>query len=306
MERRNFFKTASLTGAAAILTGNMAGIQNSGKSAQQKSTFRFCLNTSTIIGKNPGLLKYIDITSAAGYDGIELWVRDVKQHLDAGNKASDLRKYIEGKGLIVENAIGFAPWLTPEGMEQMKHEMEMMASIGCKRMAAPIMGLKPDETLNLFATGKKYRELIEAGKQTGVKPLLEFWGASKALYHMGQAMMICAVANHPEVSILADVYHMFRGGSGYDSLKMLQGNLIEVFHMNDFVSSIPREDQKDSDRVYPGDGAAPMKEILTSLKNMGGTKVLSLELFNKSYWELPVDDVAKTRTGKDEKAGGNS
>jgi sugar phosphate isomerase/epimerase len=126
-------------------------------------------------------------------------------------------------------------------------------------------------------------------------PILEFWGASKVLYKLGQAMMIAAVANDPDVRILADVYHLFRGNSGYDSLKMLSGNVIEVFHMNDFVASIPREQQKDSDRVYPGDGAAPMKQILTDLKNMGGTKVLSLELFNETYWKQ--DPLLVARTG---------
>lgn len=292
MTRRNLLKLSALAGVGALLP-SLPVAADAGKVPQKAAAFRFCLNTSTISGQNPGLLKYIDIAAKAGYSGVELWVRDVKQYLDAGNKASDLKKYIEGKGLTVENAIGFAPWLTPEGMQQMKQEMEMMGSIGCKRMAAPIM-LKPGEDLDMFEAGKKYRALIELGKQTGLKPLLEFWGASKALYHIGQAMMIAAIANHPDVCILADVYHMFRGGSGYDTLKMLKGNTIEVFHMNDFVSTIPREEQKDSDRVYPGDGAAPMKQILTDLKNMGGTKILSLELFNKEYWAKPAEEVAKT------------
>jgi sugar phosphate isomerase/epimerase len=53
-------------------------------------------------------------------------------------------------------------------------------------------------------------------------------------------------------------------------------------------------EQTDSDRVYPGDGAAPLKQILLDLKAMGGTKVLSLELFNKNYWAEDALLVAKT------------
>ena len=53
-----------------------------------------------------------------------------------------------------------------------------------------------------------------------------------------------------------------------------------------------------SDRVYPGDGAAPMNQILTDLKNMGGTKVLSLELFNETYWKHDPLLVAKTGLAK--------
>ena len=288
--RRNFFRLAG-TAVAATALPKMAFPEGQ----KQESQFRFCLNTSTISGQNPGLLKYIDIASKAGYDGVELWVRDVKAYLEAGNSAQSLRKYIADAGLKVESAIGFAPWMTGKaGMDEMKADMLMMASIGCQRIAAPPFGVPSDKPLDLLEAGQKYRELIALGRQTGVMPLLEFWGASKVLFHLGQAMMIAAAANDPDVRILADVYHLFRGNSGYESLKMLRGNVIEVFHMNDFVDSIPREKQKDGDRVYPGDGAAPMKQILTDLKNMGGTKVLSLELFNETYWKQDALQVART------------
>ena len=290
LTRRNLFKTGALAAVAAALP--LPGFT---KSSNENSPFRFCLNTSTIRGQQPGLLKYIEIASKAGYEGIELWVEDVKKYLEGGNSAASLKQIIDDHGLKVENAIGFAPWLSGKaGMEQMKKEMEMMASIGCTRIAAPVYGMPADQPLDLMATGLQYKELLNLGRQIGVMPILEFWGASKLLSNIGQAMMICSVANDPDVKILADVYHMFRGNSGYESLKMLRGNVIEVFHMNDFVASIPREEQKDSDRVYPGDGVAPMKQILTDLMEMGGTKILSLELFNEEYWKQDALQVAQT------------
>lgn len=265
----------------------------------KKSNFRFSLNTSTISGQKPGLIKYIEIASKAGYDGIELWVRDVVEYLNQGNSISSLKKQLSDNRLKVENAIGFATWLVDDEAQrkvafaQMKEEMELMAQIECNRIAACPKGLIPGNPLDLFKAGERYKQMIELGRQTGVMPLLEFWGHSQTLFNMGQVMMIAAIANDPEVRILADVYHIFRGGSGFDSLKMLNGNVIEVFHMNDYVSSIPREQQADKDRVYPGDGSAPMKQILTDLLNMGGTKVLSIELFNPEYWKQDPLEVAR-------------
>ena len=173
-----------------------------------------------------------------------------------------------------------------------------MSELGCQRIAASPSGLKPEIPLDLFKAGEQYKRMIELGRHTGVMPQLEFWGASGTLYHIGQALMIAAAANDPDVHILADVYHMFRGQSGFDSLKMIQGNVLELFHMNDYVDSIPREQQQDKDRVYPGDGVAPMEQILTDLSTMGGTKVLSLELFNPEYWKQDPLVVAKTGLGK--------
>ena len=56
--------------------------------------------------------------------------------------------------------------------------------------------------------------------------------------------------------------------------------------MNDFPREIPRTEQQDKDRVMPGDGGAPMKELADTLKSKGGQIILSLELFNPSYYAI--------------------
>lgn len=295
MNRRQLLISVGAASAAALLPSVEVSAQSG-----SNTKFRFCLNTSTISGQNPGLKKYIELAARAGYDGVELWVRDVQEFLKQGNDISSLKKHLIDSRLTVENAIGFAAWLVDddakrkEGFDQMKQEMELMAQLGCKRIAASPAGLKPEKPLDLLKAGERYKQMIELGRQTGVMPQLEFWGASGTLYHIGQAMMIAALAGDSDVRILADVYHMFRGQSDYSSLKMLRGNVLEIFHMNDYVVTIPREQQADKDRVYPGDGGAPIKQILTDLKTMGGTKVLSLELFNQEYWKQDALHVAKT------------
>ncbi|WP_209330400.1 sugar phosphate isomerase/epimerase family protein [Lunatimonas salinarum] len=294
-QRRNILKGLTLLPAMTVLP------QASDASPKRKSNFRYCLNTSTIRGQNPGIVKYIEIASKAGYDGIELWVEDIKKFVDEQG-APALRKLLETNRLKAENAIGFAPWMAMDearsaaGFKQMEEEMNMLAAIGCHRIAAPAIG--NDGPIDLLAAGAKYRRLLDLGRKTGVRPQLEFWGAFKPFHHLGQTLAVAAAANDPDARILADVYHLFRGGSGYDGLKLLNGQAIEIFHMNDYVDSIPREQQEDKDRVYPGDGAAPMTQILTDLQNMGGEKVLSLELFNRTYWEQDPLEVAKTGLAK--------
>ncbi|HAM09522.1 MAG: xylose isomerase [Bacteroidetes bacterium GWE2_41_25] len=284
----------SIIGIAGI--GTMMSDKMNSPSAYPETKFRFCLNTSTVSKKPLDIIRYIDIATEAGYDGIEIWIRDLKQYLDSGKKAAELKKYLTDKNLTVENAIGFAPWLADResGFRQMKEEMEMAAAIGGKRIAAPASGVKGDKPLDLFMAGDRYRELLQLGRETGVMPQFEFWGASDVLWHIGQALMIVAVAGDKDARILPDVYHMFRGGSSFDTLKMIDGSLIEIFHFNDYISSKPGKEQNDSDRVYPGDGAAPFKEIISRLKMMGGEKVLSLELFNETYWKEDPVSIAKT------------
>lgn len=290
--RRKFIKTLGL-GSALFLAPKL-----SPTAQPESSTFRYCLNTSTIRGEDKNILNYIKIAGKAGYDGIELWIGDIKAYLEAGNSLQKLKNHIRDHQLTVENAIGFTPWMVADkekkkaGFEQMKLEMEMLAEIGCRRIAAP--GIGAQAPVDLFVAGQRYKELLDLGRATGVMPQLEFWGAFSPFHHLGQTLMVAAVANDPDARLLPDVYHLFRGGSGFDGLKMLSGHLVEVFHLNDYPGDIPRKQQEDKHRVYPGDGVAPMGQILSDIRNMGGKKVLSLELFNPTYWKQDPLLVAQT------------
>ncbi len=127
-----------------------------------------------------------------------------------------------------------------------------------------------------------------------VIPQLEIWGSSKNLSRLAEAMYVAVGANHPEAAILPDVYHLYRGGSDFDCLRLLSGQAIQIFHVNDYPAEPAREQQTDADRVYPGDGVAPLELILGTLKQIGFTGALSLELFNREYWKQPPALVAQT------------
>ena len=252
------------------------------------------------MGQKPGLLHSIEIASEAGYDGMELWVNDIKDYLSKGNSIQSLAAFIKAKGLIVEDAISFTTWMVDddakrkEGLAELEDEMKIMAALGCRRIAAPPAGVEKDEPIDFQKAGNRYREILALGRKYNVMPLLEFWGASGTLYNLSQALAIAAAANDADARILPDVYHLFRGGSGFNGLKLINGKVIDIIHMNDYPAGKPVNEQTDSDRVYPGDGAAPLKQILRDLQAMGGTKILSLELFNETYWAQDALLVAKT------------
>ena len=304
LNRRDLLKLTGIATIGAIVPGSST---HAATIATGAGPFRYCLNTSTIMGQKPGLLKMLDIAAAAGYDGVELWINDIKEYLK-NNTVESLDKYLKEKKLAFENAISFTAWMVnddarrKQGHKELEEEMKFLAALGCKRVAAPPSGVNKGDVIDFQKAGIYYREALELGRKYGVMPQLEFWGASGTLYNLGQALAIAAAADDPDARILPDVYHLFRGGSGFNGLKLVNGNAIEIIHINDYPASKPVNEQTDADRVYPGDGAAPMKQILTTLKEMGGTKVLSLELFNKTYWQQDALQVAKTGLEKVKKA----
>ena len=260
---------------------------------------RYCLNTSTIKGQGLGLLKNIDIAAEAGYDGIELWVDDIKEFVAEGKTLKSLKKRIDDNRLKVENAIGFAKWIVDEqdireaAFVQMETEMKMMSELGCSRIAAPPSGATSGKSIDLTLAAQRYRSLVELGEKTGVMPQLEIWGASKNLSRLSEALYIAAESGHTQAKILADVYHLHRGGSDFSSMKLMSGDAYEIFHVNDYPGNVNREQLGDADRVFPGGGVAPLKQIMDTIRNAGGTKILSIELFNPGYWKLDALHVAK-------------
>jgi len=254
-------------------------------------SLKYCLNTSTIHGEVVPLVDQITVAQKAGYDAMELWLRDIDKYLSGGGTLGDLRKRIADAGLSIESSIAFAPWILMDeakhkvALEQAKKEMDMIVAIGGKRIAAPPAGATDGERLNLDVAGDRYRALLEVGRQAGCIPQLEVWGFSKNLSKLSEVLHVAAAAQHPDACVLPDVYHLYKGGSEFHDLGLLAGNKIHVFHMNDYPD-MPRDKITDADRVYPGDGIAPISKVLQTVFASGFNGVLSLELFNREYWKM--------------------
>ena len=280
--------------------------------AKKADSFIYCLNMSTLRGQNVGFVKELELAAETGYDAVEIWMPPLQEYVKNGGSLSDLKKRIDDLGITVEDAIGFAQWIVDDeatrkqAMEQLKQEMDMLAQIGCPRIAAPPAGATNEPGLDLLKAAERYHAILELGEQTGVMPQLEVWGFSQNLHLLGEVLFVAAESGHPKARILPDVYHIYKGGSDFNGLKLISGSTIEIFHMNDYPASPAREQMDDSHRVYPGDGIAPLSQILGDLQQAGGRKILSLELFNRSYWEQDALTVAKNGLQKMKAAVANA
>ena len=266
--------------------------------------FRFCLNTSTIRKQGLPITKEIDLCARHGYTGIEPWMRELRSYTESGGKLADLRKRLDDQGITVESAIGFARWIVDDdaqraaGLEEAKRDMDVLAQIGAKTIAAPPVGATKEAGLNLFKAAERYRALCEVGDEFGVTPQVEVWGFSKNLSRLGESVFVAIESGHPKACLLPDFFHIYKGGSDFNGLGLLGPNAIHCFHINDYPADPPREKISDKDRVWPGDGIAPIGPVLRQLHANGCTPALSLELFNPTYWKLDAEVAVKTGIDK--------
>ena len=306
LSRRRF-----IAGVGAVIGVDVATKRTSivfGGTSRAGSTralpFRYCFNTSTIRGQKLSLEREIEITAQAGYNAIEPWVDKIHSYVRDGGNLKDIRRKISDSGLTVESSISFFQWIVDDdaqrskGLEQVKRDMDVLAQIGGKRIAAPPAGATRQAGLDLMKAAERYRALLELGERMGVVPQLELWGSSKNLHRLGQGMFVVIESGHPKACLLPDVYHTYKGGSDFNGFKNISASTIQVFHLNDYPADPPRETIGDRDRVYPGDGIAPLTQIIRDLQANGSRAFLSLELFNPTYWKQDPLAVAKTGLAK--------
>ncbi len=308
LSRRAFVASSGSALGTALLVNHRAdgAVQANRAGARKAQPFRYCLNASTIRGQKLGLAKEIDIAAQAGYAGIEPWIQTIQEYVKAGDKLGDIRKQVADGGLTVEGAISFPRWIVDddtvraEAVEQIRREMDLLAQIGGTRIATPPAGANGGNapSLDLLKAAERYRTLLDLGDKMGITPILEWWGSSKNLHRLGECLFVVIESGHPKAALLGDVYHIYRGGSDFNGLNKIAASAMPVLHMNDYPADPPREKITDADRVMPGDGIAPLLQILRDLSDKGGQTVLSLELFSQVYWRKDPLEVAKTGLAK--------
>jgi len=300
-----------LTAAAALAAAGSSAVASPAQAPQASSTrtrpanepFGYCLNTSTIRGNNLDLPAVVTAASKAGFQAIEPWIVEIDRYTTSGGSLKDLGKRIADAGLTVENAIAFNAFLDDDdtrraaSMEKLKTDMDKVAQIGGKRIAVP-PGNNRAAAVSLDNAARYYREALEMGEKMGVQPLLELWGTHPVLGPLSHGIYVTVAAGRADASLLLDVFHLYKSGTPFTALKQINGSSLHVMHLNDYPQAADPSTLNDSNRIYPGDGVAPLQQIFRDLRDNGFRGYFSLELFNKEYWGKTADENLKTAMDK--------
>ena len=258
--------------------------------AKHNLPFRVSLNASTLMAYELPVDEQVDMIAAAGFDGAELWMRDIRAYLEKGGTTAKLKEQLEAGNLLLENIIGFSQWCNDDAeerakaLEVLREEMEIIASLGGGYIATPVMGMDRLDPAKFGEYAERYRAILELGDATGVVPLLELWGMG-ALHRVSDCAQITIATGHPKAAMLLDIYHVHRGGNSWETLDVLNGGRMPVMHMNDYPATPAWNELTDADRVLPGEGACPFHEVIPKLYKAGFRGGFSVELFNRGYWE---------------------
>jgi sugar phosphate isomerase/epimerase len=262
-------------------------------SAQGKMTLAIHQNTSA----GAGYRKSLEGWSRAGIRYVELTVALLDEFLKTDSLAA-ARRVLTDLGLTpVSAACGVQGLWEPNpnhaaSLENLKKRCEMFAALGLNRIYAPT-GTTQKFTEDDYKTGvDNMRAVGETAKQFRMTMMTEFVRASTFISTLTTLLNMMRAAAHPNLAPLLDFYHFWSGLNKLEDLDLIRPGEIGHVHFQD-VPDMPRELLDNTTRFIPGDGIAPLTQILRKLADKGYAGSLSVELFLPRFQQGDPFEVAR-------------
>jgi 2-keto-myo-inositol isomerase len=180
-----------------------------------------------------------------------------------------------------------------QSLEQLKWKVELAQVIGADRIVAPSVGVGAYTEDDYKRAADNLRDAGEIGKPFGVAIMLEFTRTSRLAACLPTALKVVRDASHSHVRVMMDTYHFWGGTSKFEDLELLRDGELHHLHFEDVPADPPRELLGQPNRVWPGDGIAPLRRIVEVLKRKQYAGPASLEMFNPAIQSMDPYEVAK-------------
>jgi len=265
---------------------------------------RFGLNEATT--GTADLMTDLRAAREAGYDVLEIRDTKLRDYLDSGGTLYGLRREMRDAGVepFTLNALEHATHPTGGAdLEELLHRCaafcEWAAALACPYVVAvPSFTDEVADRSRVVETAvDALRAMAEVGKRYGVRIGFEFLGFRDCSVNtLAAAREIVDAVDDPAVGLVIDAFHFYAGGSSWRMLEGLDPKLLVIIHLDD-AEDRPRSKLTDANRLLPGDGVIPLRELVSRIEALGYSGPYSIELFRPEYYAW--DPVRLARVSKE-------
>ena len=233
----------------------------------------------------------------AGIRAVEPQLTKVREFAQK-ESPSAARRLLDDLGLKAVSASNQLGLVEPgdaraRALEDLKWKVALAQTIGADRLVTPSIGTG-QYTADDYKRGvDNLREAGELAKPFGVAIMLEFTRMSRFAGCLPTALQLVREASHPNVRFMMDIFHFWGGISKFEDLELLREGELHHLHFEDVPADPPREIQGQPNRVFPGEGVAPLGRILALLERKRYAGALSLEMFDPAIQSMDPYAVAK-------------
>lgn len=266
---------------------------------------KYCMSTMCV--DSSSLNDKIDAISSAGFDSIEMWIKDID-----GQDIKSIKKKTTDSGLIIAEIVKLEGWFEDDYtlmntapnhasiMNECKRRMDITKTMGSDYIV--VLPSRSDRGFykSIEEGRDHYYELLRIGEEIGVCPTLEFTGQSNQINTINSVLDFILPIKHPLVKIIIDNFHVWRGGSNLEDIYKIDKNLISIVHISDVDQKFSKNEYKDRNRVMPGDGIINIKKFIQIILKTGFDGHISLGCYNHENWkkdpyQIAIEGITKMR-----------
>ena len=255
---------------------------------------RFCLNAATI--KRSSLEQQIQITSAAGFRAIGLWIDDIETALTRGVALGDVADWLKQAGLKVVELCFVGGWqdATEEAFARVvgetQHLCQVARGLGCDLVVA-VPALGPG---SLDAAPARFRTICLAAAEHEVRIALEFPWTVAEVNNLTRAWQVVATAGCENGGLVLDWFHFSLGGSSAEELARIPGESLFLVHLSDAMDiGLEKLRSHHDNRTFPGEGTLDYAPLFQALEKLDYQGPLSLEIWNRNLAAADPAEVAQ-------------
>ena len=242
----------------------------------------------------------IAVAGRAGFNFVEIWAPKLMGYMERGGLAALTRdlKRAEVRAVTL-NSVEHVTFNDPSGHVRMLEDFQRFCQVAKAIQAETVIVVPSPRPKGVSLTAieresiRVLRELSAIASPYGVRLAYEFLGfADCTVNSLAQCATIVEKVARNNVGLVLDTFHFFAGGSSVASIREVNPEKIFMVHIND-VERAPRRKMHDALRLFPGKGILPLPRILRTLKAIGYSGGVSVEIFRPQYWTRPPLQVAR-------------
>jgi 4-hydroxyphenylpyruvate dioxygenase len=240
------------------------------------------------------LADLLRVARETGWAAVELRRLDFARAAERGQSAAEVIDLVKSGGLPVACVGVELGWMWASGAERARllavfaEQCERARLLGATTVMSPVDRGYGD----VGEAASSLREVGEIAARHGVKLAVEFNSQADQLNTLARMREVVTRAGHPSCGLLLDTYHLGRSGTELKEIEDVSPEEIAYVQYSD----VPRsglEPGKALDRLPPGKGGVPFKEIFGAISAKGYAGYLSYEAPNPAAWARPAGDVAR-------------
>ncbi len=240
------------------------------------------------------LADVLQVAERTGWDAVELRRVDFTRAFEVGRTAQDVLDLVRASGLPVACVGVELGWMFAQGSERQRL-LEVFAdscrwatALGCGLVMSPVdRGRGPVDR-----AVASIRQVGDIAARHGVRLAVEANSQAEQFNSLAPLREALARAGHAHCGLLLDTYHLQRSDGDLRALGDLAPGEIVYFQYSDVPLSGLQPGMV-LDRLPPGQGSVPFREIFRLLASKGYRGYLSYEAPNPAEWARNPDDVAR-------------